>query len=107
MLSEFSTTIEMAGREYPAMVRYELDPADGWPVIHAVEMGTTKPGWDYELDVPAIEKLTFDATEWLNKKQEDALEEEIDCALKADAAAMKADRMAMEREERGRFRRAA
>lgn len=107
MLIEYETKIELMGREYPAVIRYECDPGDGWPVIHSVEMSATKPGWDYESDVPAIEKLTFDLTDWLNKEQEEALEEEIDCALKADAAAMVADRKAMEREERSLFRHAA
>lgn len=107
MLSEYETKIELMGRQYPAQVRYELDPSDGYPLIHSVEMSTTKPGWDYEKDIPTIEKLTFDATNWMNKEQEEALEDEIDCAMKADAAAAKADRRAMEREERGLFWRAA
>lgn len=107
MMDEHETKIEMMGREYQALVRYECDPGDGWPVIHSVEIRTTKPGWDYEQDITAVETLTFDATEWLDKEQEEALENEIDAALRADAAANLADRLAMEREERGLFRRAA
>ncbi len=105
MTREHETKIEMMGREYCCVVTYELD--HGWPVICHVEIEATKPGWDYELDAPKTERLVFDATDWLNKDQEGALEEEIDGALKAEAAAMDADRRAMEREERGLFRRAA
>lgn len=105
MTREHETKIEMMGREYCCMVTYELD--HGWPVICQVEISAEKPSLDYERDVPKTEKLTFDATDWLNKDQEAALEDEIDCALKAEAAAMDADRRAMEREERVLFRRAA
>jgi hypothetical protein len=43
----------------------------------------------------------------LYEGQLSALEDEIDDALKSDAAAMDADRRAMDREDRGLFRRAA
>lgn len=100
MLSEHETFLDFAGREYPAVIRYERDPEDGYPVIHGVEMRCEIPSWDRRLDMPASETLVFDATKWLDKNQEAALEDLIVSALKADAAATLADRMAMESEDR-------
>lgn len=106
MLSEFETKIEMAGHDYDALVRYELDPSDGYPLIDAVEIG--RPVERYEEGGGlVIERMSLDITRLLHEDQISALEDEIDCALEADAASMVADRKAMEREDRGLFRRAA
>lgn len=107
MLSEYETKIEMAGRHYDAMVRYELDPSDGYPLIDAVEIGRVIESWDYERDVPINERMSMDITRLLHEDQISALEEEIDCAIETEAAAMLVDMMEMDREERSLFRRAA
>lgn len=100
MMREHETKIELMGREYAALVRYELDPSDGHPLIDAVEIGRMIDSWDYESDLPCKEHLSIDITRLLHEDQISALEDEIDCVLKADAAAAEADRRAMEREER-------
>ncbi len=87
MLSEHETKIEFCGREYDAMVRYELDPSDGYPLIDAVEIGRMIESWDYDRDVPINERVSLDVKAMLYEDQISALEEEIDCALKADATA--------------------
>ena len=91
MLMEFETKIEMMGREYDAMVRYELDPSDGHPLIDAVESGRVCDGWDYDADRPTKERRSQDITWLLYDDQISAMEDEIDGALKAEAAAMDAD----------------
>lgn len=106
MLSDHETKLEFCGRTYDALVRYELDPSDGYPLIDAVEIGRVIER--YEEGVGMVkDRMSLDVTRLLYEDEISALEDEIDCALKADAAAMKADRMAMEREERGLFRRSA
>lgn len=106
MLSEYSTKIELMGRDYDAVVRYETDPGDGWPLIDAVEIGRAVERYE-EGKGMVKERMSLDITRLLHEDQIGALEDEIDCALKADAAATLADRKAMEREERSQFRRAA
>jgi hypothetical protein len=106
MMREHETKFEMMGREYDALVRYELDPSDGHPLIDAVEIGRAFERYE-EGKGMVKDRMSLDVTRMLYEGQLSALEDEIDGALKADAAAMDADRRAMEREERGLFRRSA
>lgn len=106
MTREHETKIEIMGREYDALVRYELDPSDGHPLIDAVEIGRVIARYE-EGKGMVKDRMSLDVTRLLYEDQISALEEEIDCALEADAAAAKADRRAMDREDRGLFRRAA
>lgn len=106
MTREHETKIEMMGRTYDALVRYENDPFDGHPLIDAVEIGRVIARYE-EGKGMVKDRMSLDVTRMLYEGQLSALEDEIDDALKADAAAMDADRRAMDREDRGLFRRAA
>lgn len=90
-MREFETRIEMAGREYPALISYEPDPGDGWPIIEAVEMGRVIERYEEGKGL-VKDRISLDITSMLDEGQISALEEEIDCALKAEAEAMDADR---------------
>ena len=106
MLREYETNVEMMGREYAAMVRYETDPSDGYPLIDSVEIGRAVERYEERKGL-VVERMSLDITRLLHDDQISALKEEIDTELLASAAAAKAERLAMEREDRGLFRRAA
>lgn len=47
MTGEHETTLEVMGEQRPAIIRYELDPTDGYPCIEAVEVGRAIVGEGY------------------------------------------------------------
>lgn len=98
-MSEYETEIELMGRDYAALARYERDPSDGWPLIDAVEIGRAVERYE-EGKGMAVERMSLDITRLLYDDQISALEDEIDAAIRADAAAERAAKRAMEREER-------
>lgn len=104
---EFETKIEVAGDLMDALIRYECDPEDGWPLIRAVEVWRTIPRLYDEmgkfLEQPREEHFSLDITRLLDEYQQHSFACEIHDALNADRNALRIEQM----ELRGGAERAA
>lgn len=101
---EFETKIEVAGVALDALIRYECDPEDGWPLIEAVEVGKTLTIlYDQDgrfLSPPRKEHFNLDITKLLDEYQMHAFASEIHDALNADRNAARIEQMELRRLER-------
>lgn len=106
-MCEFETKIEIVGMLTDALIRYECDPEDGWPLIRAVEVGRTIPRLYDEmgkfLEQPREEHFSLDIIRLLDEYQLHSFASEINDALNADRNAARIEQM----ELRGGAERAA
>lgn len=103
-MKKFETKIEIAGAEVDALIRYECDPEDGWPLIRAVEVWRTIPRL-YEktgrfLEQPIKERISLDITRLLDEYQLHAFSSEIHDALNQDRNALRIEQMELQSSER-------
>ena len=101
---EFETKIEVAGDLMDALIRYECDPEDGWPLIRAVEVWRTIPRLYDDmgrlLDQPMKERISLDIIRLLDEYQLHAFSSEIHDALNADRNALRIEQKELQSSER-------
>ena len=85
-MREFETKIEVAGDLMDALIRYECDPEDGWPLIRAVEVGRGR--------------FLLDITRLLDEYQLHSFASEIHDALNANRNALRIEQMELRKLER-------
>lgn len=101
---EFETKIEVAGVALDALIQYECDPDDGWPVLEAVIAYVEKTrrydeagNW---LESPQRERVDVMLTPILDEYQLHAFSSEIHDTLNADRNAARIKQMELRRLER-------
>ena len=103
-MCEFETKIEIVGMLTDALIRYECDPEDGWPLIRAVEVWRTIPRLYDDmgrlLDQPMKERISLDIIRLLDEYQLHAFSSEIHDALNADRNALRIEQMELRKLER-------
>lgn len=100
-MCEFETKIEIVGVPTDALIRYECDPEDGWPLIRAVEVWRTIPRLYDDmgrlLDQPKEERISLYIIRLLDEYQLHSFACEIHDALNADRNALRIEQMERER----------
>jgi len=103
-MREFETKIEVAGDLMDALIHYECDPEDGWPLIRAVEVWRTIPRLYDDmgrfLDQPKEERIILDIIRLLDEYQLHSFASEINDALNADRNALRIEQMELRSSER-------
>lgn len=96
---EFETSIELAGADLPALITYELDPADGHPLIERVDVVRVEirqydSSGQYK---PHIQRHIADVTALLEEWQLTVYEGQIVDSLNTQATSNRIDRYELER----------
>ncbi len=91
---EFETKIEIVGVLTDALIGYECDPEDGWPIISSIKAYVVKKvtGARGEVDLTPI----------MDEYQLHSFASEINDALNADRNALRIEQMELRRMERDR-----